>query len=256
MLRTVNVIRYVTPLREGGSLPAIAEADDEFMYVLKFRGAGQGPKALIAELIGSEIARAIGLRVPEVVFAHLAEGFGRMERDEEIQDLLKFSVGLNLGLHFLSGAITYDPTVHTVSPAEASLIVWLDSLLMNMDRTARNTNMLIWNRQLWMIDHGASLYFHHGPTDWQEQAVRPFTLIKDHVLLRQAVEMEAASEKAKALLTLEKIEEIVSWLPDDWFDHGLNPTEEKDRYVQYFITRLAHSDMLVKEANHARATRF
>jgi hypothetical protein len=256
MLRTVNVIRYVTPLREGGSLPAIAEADDEFMYVLKFRGAGQGPKALIAELIGSEMARAIGLRVPEVVFANLAEGFGRMERDEEIQDLLKFSVGLNLGLHFLSGAITYDPTVHTVDPDEASLIVWLDSLLMNMDRTAKNTNMLIWNRQLWMIDHGASLYFHHGSTDWQEQAIRPFTLIKDHVLLRQATELPTAGEFAKSRLTREKIMEIISWVPDDWFGPDLNPTEQKERYVHYFTTRIANSDMLINEATHARAARF
>jgi hypothetical protein len=256
MLRKVNVIRYVTPLREGGSLPAIAEADDEFMYVLKFRGAGQGPKALIAELIGSEIARAIGLRVPELVFANLEEGFGRMERDEEIQDLLKFSVGLNLGLHFLSGAITYDPTVHKIDPEEASLIVWLDSLLMNMDRTAKNTNMLIWNRQLWMIDHGASLYFHHGSTDWTAQAIRPFTLIKDHVLLGQATAMPAADEIAKSRLTSEKISEIVSWLPDDWFSPDLNPEEVKAQYVQYFTTRLAHSDLLINEVNHARAARF
>lgn len=256
MLRQVNVIRYVSPLREGGSLPAIAEADDEFLYVLKFRGAGQGPKALIAELIGSEIARALGLRVPEVVFANLEEGFGRMERDEEIQDLLKFSVGLNLGLHFLSGAITYDPTVHQIDAAQASLIVWLDSLLMNMDRTAKNTNMLIWNRQLWMIDHGASLYFHHGSSDWQEQAVRPFTLIKDHVLLRQATAMDEADQRAKSLLTAEKIEEIISWVPDEWFDAGIQPAQQKDRYVQYFTTRLAHSAILIKEAQDARAARF
>lgn len=253
MLRKVNVIRYVSPLREGGSLPAIAEADDEFLYVLKFRGAGQGSKALIAELLGSEIARALGLRVPEVVFANLEEGFGRMERDEEIQDLLKFSVGLNLGLHFLSGAITYDPTVHQLDAAQSSLIVWLDSLLMNMDRTAKNTNMLIWNRQLWMIDHGASLYFHHGPTDWQAQAVRPFALIKDHVLLRHATAMEDADARAKSLLTAEKIDEIVSWIPDDWLDATTDVGEQKERYVQYFTTRLAHSAILVNEANHARA---
>ena len=256
MLRTVNVIRYVSPLREGGSLPAIAEADDEFLYVLKFRGAGQGPKALIAELIGSEIARALGLRVPEVVYAQLEEGFGRMERDEEIQDLLKFSVGLNLGLHFLSGAITYDPTVHAVDPDSSSLIVWLDSLLMNMDRTAKNTNMLIWNRQLWLIDHGASLYFHHGATSWEGQAVRPFTLIKDHVLLRHASTMESIDEKAKAMLTESKINEIVSWIPDVWIDAGTDPSEQKARYVEYFTTRLANSHILVNEVNNARAARF
>src|ERR1700744_338709 len=156
-LRTVNVIRYVTPLREGGSLPAIAEADDGFLYVLKFRGAGQGIKALIAELIGGEIARALGLRVPEIVFANLDEAFGRTEPDEEIQDLLRASEGLNLALHYLSGSITFDPTVTTVDTLLASQIVWLDCLLTNVDRTCRNTNMLLWHKELWLIDHGASL---------------------------------------------------------------------------------------------------
>src|SRR4051812_3454429 len=160
-LRTVDVTRYVTPLREGGSLPAIVEADDQFLYVLKFRGAGQGKKALIAELIGGEIARALGFRVPEIVFANLDIAFGRIEGDEEIQDLLKSSVGLNLGLHYLTGSITYDPLVVKISPALASKIVWMDSLLMNVDRTVRNTNMLWWHKELWLIDHGASLYFHH-----------------------------------------------------------------------------------------------
>jgi len=161
-IRTVNVTRYVTPLREGGSLPAIAEADDGFLYVLKFRGAGQGPRALIAELIGCEIARTCGLKVPEIVFANLDEAFGRTEPDEEIQDLLKASVGLNLALHYLSRAITFDPTTTVVDAKLASQIVWLDCLLTNVDRTARNTNMLIWNKELWLIDHGAALYFHHS----------------------------------------------------------------------------------------------
>src|SRR6201992_4387502 len=153
-LRSVHVTRYVTPLREGGSLPAIAEADDGFLYVLKFRGAGQGAKALIAELIGGELARALGLKVPEIVFANLDEAFGRTEPDEEIQDLLKASVGLNLALHYLSGAITFDPAVTALDARLCSQIVWLDCLLMNMDRTARNTNMLLWHRELWLIDHG------------------------------------------------------------------------------------------------------
>ena len=157
-LRTINVIRYVTPLREGGSLPAIAEGDDEFLYVLKFRGAGQGVKALIAELIGGEIARLLGLKVPELVFANLDPAFGRSEADEEIQDLLKFSVGLNLALHYLSGAITFDPVVTTLDAKLASQIVWLDCLLTNVDRTPRNTNMLMWHKELWLIDHGAALY--------------------------------------------------------------------------------------------------
>src|SRR3982751_6839996 len=177
-IRTVNVTRYVTPLREGGSLPAIAEADDDFLYVIKFRGAGQEIKALISDLIGGEIARALGLKVPELVFANLDEAFGRTEPDEEIQDLLKASVGLNLGIHYLSRAITYDPAVEKIDPALASVIVWLDCLLMNVDRTARNTNMLIWQKELWLIDHGASLYFHHSWTNWEDMATKPFVQVK------------------------------------------------------------------------------
>src|ERR1700743_2662210 len=189
-LRTVNVIRYVTPLREGGSLPAIAGADDGFLYVIKFRGAGQGVKALIAELIGGEIARALGFKVPEIVFANLDTAFGRTEPDEEIQDLLKASVGLNLGLHYLSGSITYDPVVNKVDALLASQIVWLDCLLTNVDRTARNTNMLVWQKELWLIDHGAALYFHHFWHNWEEQARKPFVLVKDHVLLPWASRLE------------------------------------------------------------------
>ncbi len=254
MIRTVHVTRYITPLREGGSLPAIAEADDEFIYVLKFRGAGQGPKALIAELIGGEIARALGLRVPEIVFAELDEGFGRLERDEEIQDLLKFSVGLNLGLHYLTSAISFDPTVHQVDSKQASLIVWLDALLMNMDRTAKNTNMLMWHKDLWLIDHGASLYFHHGTLSWQEQAKSPFTLIKDHVLLRQAQHLADVDQTGKAILTVEKISEIVSHIPDVWLGNDISADQQRAMYIHYFTTRLANSTIFVNEANHARKT--
>jgi len=252
MIRTVNVTRYVTPLREGGSLPAIAEADDGFMYVLKFRGAGQGPKALIAELLGGEMARVLGLKVPELVFANLDEGFGRTERDEEIQDLLKFSVGLNLAMHYLSGAISFDPTVNQVDPALASQIVWLDCVLMNVDRTAKNTNLLFWNRQLWLIDHGASLYFHHGHMDWQEQAMRPFILVKDHVLIRQASELDKANENGQAKLTREKIKEIVAYIPDDWLVQDVSFEEQREQYAQYFLTRLANAGIFITEANHAR----
>ena len=180
-IRTIDVTRYVTPLREGGSLPAITEGNDGFLYVLKFRGAGQGKKALIAELIGGEIARALQLKVPEIVYANLDPAFGRTEPDEEIQDLLKASAGLNLALHYLSGAITFDPIVNTVEATLASKIVWLDCLITNVDRTVRNTNMLMWYNELWLIDHGASLYFHHSWQDFEEQAKRPFALIKDHV---------------------------------------------------------------------------
>jgi hypothetical protein len=208
-LRTVNVIRYVTPLREGGSLPAIAEADDEFLYVLKFRGAGQGVKALIAELIGGELARVLGLKVPELVFANLDEAFGRTEPDEEIQDLLKASVGLNLALHYLSGAITFDPAVTVIDAKLASQIVWLDCILTNVDRTPRNTNMLIWHKELWLIDHGAALYFHHSWDNWKEQAVRPFIQVKDHVLLPQATELELVDKEFKSILNEAIVRDIM-----------------------------------------------
>ncbi|MEO6851296.1 MAG: HipA family kinase, partial [Mucilaginibacter sp.] len=215
-LRTVNVIRYVTPLREGGSLPAIAGADDGFLYVVKFRGAGQGVKALIAELIGGEIARTLGFKMPEIVFANLDTAFGRAEPDEEIQDLLKASVGLNLGLHYLSGAITFDAAVTTVDPKLASQIVWLDCLLTNVDRTPRNTNMLTWNKELWLIDHGAALYFHHSWDNWEEQAVRPFMQVKDHVLLSKASELDEVDAEFRLILTSERIRSIVALIPNEW----------------------------------------
>jgi hypothetical protein len=253
-IRTVNVTRYITPLREGGSLPAIVEADDGFMYVLKFRGAGQGVKALIAELIGGEIARALGLRVPEIVFANIDEAFGRTEPDEEIQDLLKASTGLNLALHYLSGSISFDPAVTTVDATLASQIVWLDCLLTNMDRTVRNTNMLWWHKELWLIDHGACLYFHHNPQNWQEQALRPFTLIKDHVLLPQATQLEAVDVASRYILSNELINAIVGLIPDDWLagDTNFQSTDEhRQMYVQFLETRLKNSTIFVKEAQHA-----
>ncbi len=253
-LRTVNVTRYVTPLREGGSLPAIAEADDSFLYVLKFRGAGQGIKALIAELIGGEIARALGFKVPEIVFANLDTAFGRSEPDEEIQDLLKASVGLNLALHYLSGAITFDPAVTKVDPKLASQIVWMDCLLTNVDRTPRNTNMLTWNKELWLIDHGASLYFHHSWDNWKEQAVRPFLQVKDHVLLSRASELEVVDEEFKSILTPEVIRAVVSLVPDEWIKGEWleEPDEVRSVYAQFLETRIAASSIFVKEAQHAR----
>ncbi len=254
-LRTVQVMRYVTPLREGGSLPAIAEADDGFLYVLKFRGAGQGAKALIADLIGAEIARAAGLKVPELVFANLDEAFGRTEADEEIQDLLRASEGLNLGLHFLSGSITYDPAVSIIDAPLASAIVWLDAFLTNVDRTARNTNMLTWNKELWLIDHGAALYFHHSWDNWEEQSVKPFVQIKDHVLLQQAGEMDKADETMRSILTPKKIKDIVALIPDSWLINGdgnENAANKKEVYSNFLINRINHSAIFVKEAKHAR----
>lgn len=254
-LRTVNVTRYVTPLREGGSLPAIAEADDGFLYVLKFRGAGQGVKSLIAEIIGGEVARLLGLRVPELVFAQLDEAFGRTEPDEEIQDLIKASIGLNLALHYLSGSITFDAIVNPVDARTASLIVWLDSFLTNVDRTARNTNMLMWRKELWLIDHGASLYFHHSWQNLEEQPKRPFVQIKDHVLLPWATEMDAANAEARSIITPEHLRSIVSLLPDEWLESTPEPgtaAEKRQVYLNFLETRLASSEMFVKEANHAR----
>jgi hypothetical protein len=254
-LRTVNVVRYVTPLREGGSLPAIAGADDDFLYVVKFRGAGQGVKALIAELIGGEIARTLGFKVPEIVFANLDTAFGRTEPDEEIQDLLKASVGLNLGLHYLSGAITFDPSVTHVNYKTASQIVWLDCLLTNVDRTARNTNMLTWNKELWLIDHGAALYFHHSWDNWKEQATKPFILIKDHVLLPRASELGEVNEEFKSILIPEVVQSIVSLIPDEWLKtewEGISPDEIRDVYAEFLNLRIASSAIFVKEAQHAR----
>jgi hypothetical protein len=256
-LRTVTVTRYVTPLREGGSMPAIAEADDGFLYVLKFRGAGQGPKALIAELIGGEIARAIGLKMPELVFAQLDEAFGRTEGDEEIQDLLQASTGLNLALHYLSGSVTFDPTATVVDPALASRIVWLDCLLNNVDRTAKNTNMLIWHKELWLIDHGASLYFHHSWNNWMEQAVKPFALAANHVLLPQASLLTEVDLEFKKILTPQIIKDIVSLIPDDWLMIDApfeTPALHREAYIQFLETRLAHSEIFVKAAQHARTT--
>lgn len=250
----MNVLRYLTPLREGGSLPAIAEADDDFLYVLKFRGAGQGTKALISELIGGELARFLGLKVPEIVFANLDEGFGRTEPDEEIQDLLKASTGLNLAMHYLSGAITFDPVVTKVEPRLASEIVWLDSFLTNVDRTARNTNMLMWHKELWLIDHGAALYFHHSWQNWEEQAKRPFTQIKDHVLLRSASMLEEVNAEFSERLADGVIPAVVSLIPDDWLrDSPFESADEhRQAYISYLQARLSASEIFVKGARDAR----
>lgn len=254
-LRTVNVTRYISPLREGGSLPALAEADDDFKYVLKFRGAGHGVKALIAELIGGEIARVLSLKMPELVFANLDEAFGRTEGDEEIQDLLQGSQGLNLALHFLSGAITFDPVVTKLPADLASQIVWLDAFITNVDRTFRNTNMLIWHKELWLIDHGASLYFHHSWNTWETHAKSPFALIKDHVLLPQASELVATNLAFRKLLTKEILQDIVNYIPEDWLhweDTEQTPDEIRAVYFQFLWTRLNHSEIFINEAENAR----
>lgn len=256
-LRTVNVTRYVMPLREGGSLPALANADDGFSYILKFRGAGQREKALIAELLGGEIARMLGLKVPELVFANLDEAFGRSEGDEEIQDLLKGSQGMNLALHFLSKALTFDPGASSLDPFLASKIVWLDAFITNVDRTFRNTNMLIWNRELWLIDHGASFLFHHSWENWEKQAKSAFPMIKDHVCLPAASMLREADEALKTILSQEKINHLINLIPDEWIleSRDVETAEEgKAIYKQFLLDRLNHSEVFIKGAEDARKT--
>ena len=257
ILRTVNVTRYITPLREGGSLPALAEADDDFKYVVKFRGSGHGAKALISELIGGVVAKVLKLRIPELVFVQLDEAFGRSEGDEEIQDLLKGSQGLNLGLHFLSGALTYGPVTTKVDGRTASIIVWMDAFLTNVDRTERNTNMLMWHKDLWLIDHGATLYFHHSWINPEKHALSPFALIKNHVLLPFADQLEAADIECKALLTDEVIREIVNLIPDEWastLEAGETSESVREVYYQFLSSRLKNSEIFLNEAQNARKT--
>ena len=256
-IRTVDVTRYVTPLREGGSLPAIVEADDDFLYVLKFRGAGQGIKVLIAELIVGEIARILGLKIPELVFADLAADFGRTEPDEEIQDLLKASTGLNLALHYLQGSITFDPVVNSVDTKLASEIVWLDAYVMNVDRTVRNTNMLMWHNELWLIDHGAALYFHHSWENMEEQSERPFVQIKDHVLLPYATELNEVDKAFHSILTNERLQSIINMIPDEWLEIAaptdVSASDKRNVYLDFLTTRLSYSSIFINEANHAQA---
>jgi len=250
MITTVVTTRYVTPLREGGSLPAIIEADDKHLYVMKFRGAGQGVKALIAELIGGEIARYLGFNVPKIVFAELDESFGRIEGDEEIQDLLKASTGLNLAVTYLREAITFDPIINKIDPLLASKIVWLDSFLLNVDRTSRNTNMLMWKGDLWLIDHGASLIFHHN---WENgwEGSRPFSLIRKHVLISQASKLAEVNELFSSRLNRKVFEDIVALIPNDWLnlDRAFESKEDNRKaYVDFLASRLEYSNEFVKEA--------
>ncbi len=197
----------------------------------------------------------MGLRVPEIVFARLDSAFGRTEPDEEIQDLLKASVGLNLGLHYLSGAISFDPIVTPVDAELASAIVWLDCLLTNVDRTSNNTNMLVWNKELWLIDHGASLYFHYSPENWEKKAESPFTQVKNHVLLPWATQLDKTDQQFQSILSSGILKGIVDLIPEEWLINDVNtPTEARDIYFRFLQIRLAASKIFIKEAQHARAT--
>lgn len=244
--------RYVTPLREGGSLPAIVEADDEGLYVLKFRGAGQGPLALVAELISGEIGRALGLSVPELVFMDLDEAIGRNEPDPEIRDLLLASVGMNLGLDFLPGSTMFDPAAGDQAEAEvASRAVWFDAFTSNIDRTAKNANLLWWHKQMYFIDHGASLYFHHNWQTVEQMATKPFLAIKQHVLLPWATRIEHVDGELRSRLTASTLEEIVLQVPLAWLaNDGAGPSPEG--YLEYFQARLQKANF-VEEALRARA---
>ncbi|MCE9669147.1 aminotransferase class I and II [Myxococcus stipitatus] len=258
MPRTIVATRYVTPLREGGSLPAIVEADDAGLYVVKFRGAGQGAKALIAELIAGELARAVGLRVPEVVLLELDPVLGRNEPDGEIRDLLKASAGLNLALDYLPGSVTFDPLAEpTPSVPEASAIVAFDAFITNVDRTPKNPNLLCWHRKLWLIDHGASLYFHHAWVDWEERSQGRFAPIKDHVLLPWAGALKDTEALLREHITREVVERTVAAIPDSWLTAAESPfpTVEAHRaaYTTWLLKRVEALPAFLEEAARARA---
>jgi hypothetical protein len=258
MVETVQAIEYITPLREGGSLPAIVGADDGEFYVMKFVGAGQGPKALIAEWVVGEIGRALGLHVPKLVFMELDGAFGKSEPDQEIQDLLRASAGLNLGMQYLPHATMFNPLMKPPpDPALASNIVWFDAYVTNVDRTARNVNLLLWGEALWLIDHGAALYFHHDwGADYLGRSRTPFTRIKDHVLLRWATELPAADARLRSRLDEGLIRDIVAAIPDAWLGNEpvfANPTENRQAYVRYLLSRLEAAPVFVEEAIRAQA---
>jgi hypothetical protein len=254
--RTVAAARYVTPLREGGSLPAIVEADDDGMYVLKFRGAGQGARALVAETIAGGIARRLGLPMPELVFIELDAELARTEPDPEIQDLIRASAGLNFALDYLPRSVTFDPVAGAPEGDLASRIVWFDAFVSNVDRTARNTNLLVWHGKLYLIDHGAALYFHHGWDGSTEKADSPFALIKDHVLLRWADALPRIDGEFAAELDEAAIRAVVGDVPDSWLetpDAFADASTQKAAYVEWLCKRLAAPRRFVQEAVRARA---
>ncbi len=248
-IRTVKAMRYVTPLREGGSLPAIVEGDDDGLYVLKFRGAGQGVKALIAELLAGEIGRVLGLPVPEIVLVELDADLARTEPDPEIQELIKASDGLNLALDYLPGSIMFDTLIQTPDSALASKIVWFDALVANVDRTPRNANMLLWHKELWLIDHGAAFFYQHNWNAFAGNAKNPFRQVKDHILLPFAGEIEQADTELAAQLTPAILRQLVELVPGDWFDEA---HEQRKVYLEFLTNRLESEREFVREAIDAR----
>ncbi|MDE6235161.1 MAG: aminotransferase class I and II [Muribaculaceae bacterium] len=276
-IREEELTRYILPLREGGSLPLLGEASDGFRYVVKMRGAGHGKKALISELIGGMVAKAFKFRTPELVLLHLDEAFGITEPDEEVQELLRKSEGLNLGLHFLDGAATFDPAVNTVDPLMASKIVWLDAFLTNVDRTRLNPNMMIWHGELWLIDNGASLYFHHSGKDPEQAALDPFPYISRHALLPVASQLEEADKMMRQAITPRTLEKIVDLVPEEWLtdeatltelsslsgsgistigerpaEESSTPAQRRAGYKKFLTKRLAESRIFTDEAIRQR----
>lgn len=254
MMPTVQATRYVTPLREGGSLPGIVEASDSGLYVLKFRGAGQGPLALVAELLGAEIGRALGLKVPDLVLMEVDTALGRNEPDPEIRDLLKASVGVNLGVDYLPGSVTFDPAAGDVAEADlASAIVWLDAFITNVDRTPRNPNLLWWHKTLYLIDHGAALYFHHNWPTAETMARSRFPAIRDHVLLPWASRIEEVDRKLRPQLGEALFARVIDQIPEDWLASEPGLAAERRAGYLAFLTRRLETAEFVEEAVHARA---
>lgn len=266
-LRTVRATQYVTALREGGSLPAIVAGDDLGMYVVKFRGAGQGPLVLVAELIAGEIGRALGLNVPELVFVEVDSALGRNEPDQEIRELLKASTGLNLALDYLPGSTMFDPAAgDKADPRTASLAVWFDAFVMNVDRTPRNANLLVWHKELYFIDHGAAIYVQHDWESMPERATSPFRDAKNHILLPWATALEEADRHARTVITRDLLSDILEAVPDHWLTaprstpstnagaegEGISAAQKRAAYLDFFTRRLAASSIFVKEAGDAR----
>lgn len=271
-IRTQELTRYILPLREGGSLPGLAEADDGFRYAVKFKGAGHGAKGVISELIGGLVAKALKFNVPEYVLLHLGPLFGITEPDVEVQELLRKSEGLNLGLHFLDRAYTFEPTVNNTDPLFASKLVWLDAFLTNIDRTRLNPNMMMWNGDVWLIDHGASLYFHHSGKDPEEAARDPFPYIKNHIMLPYASKIVEADRLMRQAITPRTLNKIVDLIPDEWLDEQPTPgivgddfvqdialtegekstAERRDMYRRFLISRLANTAPFVERALEER----
>ena len=256
-LRHVNATRYVMPLREGGSLPGLVEADDDGMYVVKFRGAGQGSGALVAELVVGELARSIGLPVPELVFIDVDPVLGRSEPDGEVQALIQASAGLNLGCDFLPGALKFDGAMAgMVDESLASAIVWFDAYITNIDRTARNTNMLWWHRSLKIIDHGAALYVMHAWEGYESRVTTPFGASRDHVLLSRATQIADADAHYAALIDADLIHHITGLVPSAWWPLGQRwqaPEQARDAMRHYLVERIRFPRAFVAEGVRAHA---